>query len=155
MARMSDAATLLSPSRRRPFTLIVLAGLMFLKAGLIGAAVVRALVEEGVASGSVRVPGVGVEVRETPAAGVILLAIAGILVVSALGLLGNRRAGWLLAMVTTGVFLAVDIVGFVNGSANHVWMVLNIITVFYLNQRDVREGVGVAVADPAGEGTSA
>ena len=155
MARMSDAATPPSPPRRRPFTLIVLAGLMFLKAGLIGAAVVRALVEEGVASGSVRVPGVGVEVRETPAAGVILLAIAGILVVSALGLLGNRRAGWLLAMVTTGVFLAVDIVGFVNGSANHVWMVLNIITVFYLNQRDVREGVGVSASGPAAEGEPA
>ena len=155
MRRMSEPAVHTSAAHRRPFTLIVLAGLMFLKAGLIGAAVVRALVEEGVASGSVRVPGVGVEVRETPAAGVILLAIAGILVVSALGLLGNRRAGWLLAMVTTGVFLAVDIVGFVNGSANHVWMVLNIITVFYLNQRDVREGVGVAGADPAGEGTSA
>ena len=47
--------------------------------------------------------------------------------------------GWLLAMLTTGVFIAADIVTFDAGAGHHLWMLLNIATVFYLNQRDVRE----------------
>ena len=59
-------------------------------------------------------------------------------------MLSRRRTGWLLAMVITGLFVAIDIYGYLNSSANHLWMLLNIVTVFYLNQRDVREAVGAA-----------
>ena len=52
-------------------------------------------------------------------------------------------------MVITGLFVAIDIYGYLNSSANHLWMLLNIVTVFYLNQRDVREVVGAAVPDIA------
>ncbi len=66
-----------------------------------------------------------------------------LLVISALGMLGRQRVGWLLAMVVTGLAIALDIYGLANGGANHLWMGLNIVTVFYLNQRDVREVLGV------------
>jgi hypothetical protein len=67
----------------------------------------------------------------------------------------RRRIGWLLAMVITGLFVAIDIYGHINDAANHVWMLLNIITVFYLNQRDVREAVGAALAEADEPETSA
>ena len=72
-----------------------------------------------------------------------MIAIAVVLVVAAVGLLSLHRRGWLLAMVATGVFVGFDIVAFTAGTANYLWMALNIVTVFYLNQTDVREVVGV------------
>ena len=82
--------------------------------------------------------------QQSPASGPLLLAFAGLLVLSVIGMLSRRRTGWLLAMVITGLFVAIDIYGYLNSSANHLWMLLNIVTVFYLNQRDVREAVGAA-----------
>ena len=84
------------------------------------------------------------DLRDDPAAGPLVLAFAGLLLLSVIGMLSRRRTGWLLAMVITGLFVAIDIYGYLNGSANHLWMLLNIVTVFYLNQRDVREAVGAA-----------
>ena len=52
-------------------------------------------------------------------------------------------------MVMTGAFVAIDIVSFIGGAQSNIWMLLNIVTVFYLNQRDVRELVGDAVPDAA------
>jgi uncharacterized membrane protein (DUF2068 family) len=69
-----------------------------------------------------------------------------VLVIAALGMLGRRRTGWLLAMVVTGVFIALDLYSFANNEADHLWMALNIVTVFYLNQRDVRAVVGVTAS---------
>jgi putative copper export protein len=83
-----------------------------------------------------------------PGASGWILALAALLVLSAAGLMAGRRIGWLLAMVITGVFVASDISGFYSGTTNHIWMLLNIVTVFYLNQRDVREVVGAMVPEP-------
>ena len=52
----------------------------------------------------------------------------------------------LLAMVITGISVAIDIVAFLAGTGSEVWMFLNVVTVFYLNQRDIRELVGVTLA---------
>ena len=68
------------------------------------------------------------------------------LLVSALMLLAGRRTGWLLAMVITGISVADRHRRVPRGRrASHVWMVLNVVTVFYLNQRDIRELVGVTL----------
>jgi hypothetical protein len=91
-------------------------------------------------------------VRASPVSGTVLVAFAALLLFSASGILLRRRTGWLIAMVITGLFVAVDIYGFLNNAANHLWMGLNILTVFYLNQQDVREVVGAATSltvDPA------
>ena len=75
----------------------------------------------------------------------MLILAAAVLLASALMLLAGRRTGWLLAMVITGVSVAIDIVAFLSGAGSHVWMLLNVVTVFYLNQRDIRELVGVTI----------
>jgi hypothetical protein len=91
-------------------------------------------------------PGVGAVIRETPGAAGALILVAAVLLVSALMLLAGKRIGWLLAMVITGVSVAIDIIAFVSGSGSELWMFLNVVTVFYLNQRDIRELVGVTLA---------
>ena len=123
--------------RRRPFGLIVLASLMLLKAALV------LLVTVGLAmnpSALIKaVGGTGFLTDEAGLVGTAVIAmIAVLLVASATGLLFRRRAGWLVAMILTGAFIAIDISSFFLGSPNHFWMALNIITVFYLNQPDVR-----------------
>ena len=134
------------PARHRlPFTLYVLAGLMLFKAVVLVAVVAGATLETlrpilGLTTG----PELMEIFRTTPGLGPFVLAFAALLIVSVIGMLSRRRTGWLLAMVITGLFVAIDIYGYLNSSANHLWMVLNIVTVFYLNQRDVREAVGAA-----------
>jgi len=137
-----------SRSRRRPFTLVVLALLLVVKAvmlGLLATGValstqdwLRAMIGKDLVQVLVAIPG---------ASGWIL-ALAALLVLSAAGLMAGRRIGWLLAMVITGVFVASDISGFYSGTTNHIWMLLNIVTVFYLNQSDVREVVGASTPAP-------
>ncbi len=157
MNPMSATPSQSSPrSRRLPFTLYALAGLMLLKTLLLVLVVAGATIE------SVR-PVLGFStstalldaIRDTPGAGAVLMVFAVLLVLSVVGILGRRRIGWLLAMVVTGLFVALDIYGFANNAANHLWMALNILTVFYLNQPDVREAVGAAdtlAADASGAG---
>jgi len=126
------------PRRRRPFGLLVLAGLLAIKAVIIlivfagGMAGTSAVIE------ALRVPPLLPAVHESAAASTTYLLVAGLLILSAFGLLTGKRAGWLMAMVLTGAFIAIDIITFLAGYANHLWMLLNIITVFYLNQADVR-----------------
>lgn len=141
------------PARRRlPAPLVVLAILMLLKALLILAIAAGAtlsylqpVIEGGPVSDTLEEIG-GVAITTTT------LAITAVLIVlSVVGLLLRRRGGWLLAMVLTGIFIAIDIYNWFNGGANHFWMVLNIVSVFYLNQQEVREVVGAATdAGPDG-----
>jgi len=145
---MSESASppTLKPARHRlPFTLYVLAGLMLFKAVILVAVVAGATLETlrpilGLTTG----PELTAIFRTYSAFGPIILAFAGLVILSVIGMLSRRRIGWLLAMVITGLFVAIDIYGYLNSSANHLWMLLNIVTVFYLNQRDVREAVGAA-----------
>jgi hypothetical protein len=146
----SAAPSTLKPARTRlPFTLYVLAGLMLFKAVIIVAVVAGATLETlrpvlGLTTG----PELTRVFQQNPAVGPVLLGFAGLVVLSVIGMLSRRRTGWLLAMVITGLFVALDIYGYLTSGANHFWMLLNIVTVFYLNQRDVREAVGAA--EPVG-----
>jgi hypothetical protein len=143
MSATASPSTLKPARHRLPFTLYVLSGLMLFKAVVIVAGVAGATLETlrpilGLTTG----PELTRIFEQNPAAGPLVLAFAALLIVSVIGMLSRRRTGWLLAMVITGLFVAIDIYGYLNSSANHLWMLLNIITVFYLNQRDVREAVG-------------
>lgn len=84
--------------------------------------------------------------RQMPWLGPVFAGYGALLVIAALGMLSRKRTGWLLAMVVTGVFIALDLYGFATDGADHLWMALNIVTVFYLNQRDVRAVVGVTAS---------
>jgi hypothetical protein len=133
-------------ARPRPITLYVLAGLMVLKAVLVMLVLGGSFaLEDGRIGQALRMPSVAQFIRETPGATALLFLLAATLLVAALLLLADRRIGWLLAMVITGVSVAIDIVSFLAGSGSEVWMLLNVVTVFYLNQRDIRERVGATL----------
>jgi hypothetical protein len=143
MARMTIETPPARQPRRRPFTLIVLAGIIVLKAVLI------VFVVTGTGPNPVRdalrlSPELGRAIESLAIANAVLALFVVLLVGSAVGLVARRRWGWLLAMVMTGLFVGSDIAGFFAGTANYLWMALNIATVFYLNQADVREFVGVS-----------
>jgi uncharacterized membrane protein YphA (DoxX/SURF4 family) len=71
------------------------------------------------------------------ARGVLIgLLVASVLVV--IGLLARRRWAWVLAIISSGVILAIDIGWWWSGDPRYGSMFFNIIAVFYLNQRDVR-----------------
>ena len=114
-----------SRSRRRPFTLVVLALLLVVKAVMLG------LLATGVALSTqdwLRAM-IGKDLVQ------VLVAIPG-------------ASGWILALAALLVLSAAGLSGFYSGTTNHIWMLLNIVTVFYLNQRDVREVVGAMVPEP-------
>ncbi len=136
------------PARRRlPVALYILAGVMLFRAvlafGVVAGATMVSLEPVGLLPSA---PDLVDLVRQMPWAGPAFAAYGAVLVIAALGMLGRRRTGWLLAMVVTGVSIALDLYGFATNQADHLWMALNIVTVFYLNQRDVRAVVGVTAS---------
>ena len=140
---------------RLPFTVYALVGVLTLKAMLLLAVVAGAnMAALRPVLGFSNMTGFLDSVRDDPIVTGALVVFAALLLFSVFGILLRRRSGWLIAMVITGLFVALDIYGFFNNAANHLWMGLNILTVFYLNQQDVREVVGAATTlggDPAGE----
>jgi hypothetical protein len=145
MAAMTASEPVPARRRRRPFALIALAGLLLFKAGLALLLLLGvSLAESGLLADVMRInPEIGALVEAATISQGLLLAIVVVLVIAAIGLLTLHRRGWLIAMVATGVFVGFDIVAFTAGTVNYLWMALNIVTVFYLNQPDVREVVGV------------
>lgn len=155
MTPMSQVDAQLVGSARRPVGLFVLAGLLGLKAVLLLTVLAGAyLPDAGPIRRLIALPLATMEaLRDEPLVLGLAIALVAALVVAAFGLLGRRRWGWLLAMITTGLFLATDIYAFSEGTANHLWMALNVITVFYLNQVEVRAIVGVSVGGPSALGS--
>jgi uncharacterized membrane protein YphA (DoxX/SURF4 family) len=72
---------------------------------------------------------------------VVTALLVGLLVASlatVVGLLARRTWAWVLAIVLSGVILAIDLGWWYSGDARYLSMLLNVVAVFYLNQRDVR-----------------
>ena len=94
-----------------------------------------------------------------PAAGTLELYIAqaiglGLIVASvafAVGLYTGRRWGWVGAIVTSGVSLAVSIAAWWYHDPTYAAMLLNVVAVFYLNQRDVRTFFGELRTEARGD----
>ena len=124
---------------QRPTTITILTGLLLAKAVVSAALAVGWTIGAGPFISTLGLPSLLVDAGDSATVTTLLFALAAVLVVAAIGLFSGRRLGWLLAMLTTGVFIAADIVTFDAGAAHHLWMRLNIATVFYLNQRNVRE----------------
>jgi hypothetical protein len=149
MSTMADAPAFrntMTAARRRPVTLYILVALIVAKSILIMLVLAGAFSNDDIRIGQLmRMPNVAAFIRDTPGATALLFLLAATLLVSALLLLVDRRVGWMLAMVITGVSVAVDIAAFLSGTGSELWMLLNVVTVFYLNQRDVRVRVGATV----------
>jgi uncharacterized membrane protein YphA (DoxX/SURF4 family) len=75
----------------------------------------------------------------------VALLVASILVV--IGLLARRSWAWVMAIVSSGVILALDLGWWWSGQPRDVSMLLNVIAVFYLNQQDVRLALRSRQAD--------
>lgn len=135
-----------APPMRRPFALLALSFLLLVKAGVLLAVLLDLrLADQNPIGRALQVsPELGQWVQSLTLSDAVLAVLAVLLVGSAVGLVLLRRDGWLMAMVLTGLFVAADIAGFFGGMVNYLWMALNIITVFYLNQAEVRAAVGVS-----------
>ena len=77
----------------------------------------------------------------TTAAIVVTAVLIGLLVASLatiIGLLAGRAWAWVLAIILSGSILAIDLGWWFSGEPRYLSMLLNVVAVFYLNQRDVR-----------------
>ncbi len=61
-------------------------------------------------------------------------------------LLRMRRLGWTITMLLAGTSLSAQIYLWWSGqSVTSIWLLVNVLTVFYLNQRQVREAFGIGL----------
>jgi len=77
------------------------------------------------------------------------MALTGALCIAALAgsvlLLGMRQLGWTITMLLAGLGLASSLyLWLAQGAALQVWLLIQILTVFYLNQRQVRDAFGIS-----------
>ncbi len=70
------------------------------------------------------------------------IAIAVLQIAIIIGLWGLQRWAWFLIMIQLGVSMAIGLVSYFNGLQLYSYMLLNVIMVFYLNQRDVQIAFG-------------
>lgn len=68
----------------------------------------------------------------------LLVGLAALSLVAAVGLWLLRRAGWYAVMLLTGFGLAVQIVLYVVATPNFINMLILVTSAFYLNQRQVK-----------------
>ena len=77
------------------------------------------------------------------------LVAASVLV--GIGLLAGRRWGWIGSIVISGLSLAFALGAWWDGHPVYAAMVINIVAVFYLNQREVRAVYDVVPAEAEAE----
>lgn len=68
----------------------------------------------------------------------VIIAMIALTGASVIGLWRYRTWGWSLALIISGLILAVDIGWWMAGQPRYPGMFLNMVAVLYLNQRDVR-----------------
>ena len=64
--------------------------------------------------------------------------LIGCLAMAALGLFFLKRWGWILTMILTGLGLSYTIWSYFHGSPSYIAMIMDLVIVFYLNQREVQ-----------------
>lgn len=138
----------LSPTKTKlPFGVYMIAGLMLLS----GAATL--LLAVGLLAGlpGLKLPGAAV-LADADTSG-LRIALASILAVDGLasliagiGLLLRKRWAWVAVMILVGLSLAASALLYYIDTPNYADMLINVIIVFYLNQRDVQ----TAFEAPAG-----
>lgn len=137
-----------APPPRRPAPVTILAILQLLKAigyGLI----VGVLAAGGSEALDQAIGDIGVDAgMAREAAEVAVLLLVGGLTVSSLAagilLLRMRQLGWTITMLLAGLGLASSLyLWWAQGTTVAIWAVVEIATVFYLNQRQVRAAFGI------------
>lgn len=129
---------------RRPLGVLVVAALQFFRAALVAFQLlgIAILPEEHLLRLSFQVPRPPpgtLEFYLSQGLGIGLIAAS---VAFGLGLLAGKRWGWVGAIIISGVSLAVSIGTWWVNQPTYLAMLINVIAVFYLNQRDVRAAFG-------------
>jgi hypothetical protein len=73
-----------------------------------------------------------------------ILGVAGLFI--AYGLFTLKRQAWVLTMLWAGLNLTAALYGWYYGQSNYIAMVFSVITVYYLNQREVQAAFHVPLA---------
>ena len=133
-----------APASRHPFgILVIVVGIVLRIVSLVALLLVSA--DTGLLgwiAGNAPLPDRPIET----AVGIVLRILAfGLVIASALavvGLLRRSANGWVLAVITSGAILALDLGWWASGEPRYVSMALNAVVLFYLNQRDLRAYFG-------------
>ena len=128
------------PGGRRPFGVLVVAGLQFLRAALLVGQMLGVSMFPNASwlHTAAQIP--------EPAAGTVAFVISRVLgiglvaasILAGLGLMTGRRWGWVGSIVIAGLSLALGLGAWWDGHPVYLSMAINIVAVFYLNQREVR-----------------
>lgn len=74
----------------------------------------------------------------------LTIALAIITLIAAVGLLILHHAAWSLILLVISVNMGVGLWAYYDGHPNYITMGLNVVSIFYLNSREVRQAFGVA-----------
>lgn len=116
--------------RKRPFGVVVLVGLLL---------VTVAVQIAGLALFPERLPAIfGLGQQATNALLGSQIAVIVVTLVIAFGLWTLRRWAWFLVMLELGVRMAINLWLYHSGQPLYISMILSVVTVFYLNEREVQ-----------------
>lgn len=116
--------------RKRPFGVYAIVFLLVLRALALALEIAR--VQQNLMS--VTLPPIEPEVAQIATTGVAVVAIAAICI----GLFLLKRWAWIAAMILIGFNLLLAIAQYLAGEVTYGAMLLDVICVFYLNQRSVQ-----------------
>ena len=144
----TPAAVAASARARRPAVVTILAVVQLLSATAYGLILAILLVDgpavlDALAAGSSDGPS-AIDL-ETAALVVIVGGLCVATLAAGILLLRMRQLGWTITMLLAGLTLALSLVTWlVQGAPLEVWVLVQIATVFYLNQRQVRDAFGIS-----------
>lgn len=76
--------------------------------------------------------------KETMTASTIVILFIAVQLITIIGLWRLKRWAWFLLMIQLGLSMAASLWAYLQGANSYIYMLLNVIMVFYLNQRDVQ-----------------
>jgi hypothetical protein len=133
---------------RRPLGVLVVAAIQFVRAVLLVGQLLGVRIGIDWLRIAAQVPEPANNVAYAISRGLAVALIVATLA-AGYGLLAGRRWGWIGAIILSGLSLAFAIGGWWDGTPTYLSMAINVVAVFYLNQRDVRSVF--EDADTAGE----
>jgi hypothetical protein len=142
------------PRPKRPMPVTILAGFELLSSIVYGAFIL--LFTQGDAFSLSAVMQFDVDSENEARIPVLLIGMLIVFFVGAASsmvlLLRMRRLGWTITMLLAGTSLSAQIFLWWSGqSVTSIWLLVNVLTVFYLNQRQVREAFGIGLDPGAGD----
>ena len=121
---------------KRPFGLYAITALLLINGTLVALDVSRSYVSVGIHLGLLRPVLAGLQAQDVDKV-IRLLSAAGFFAVS-IGIWTFRRWAWVALMIVVGMALGEGILRYLGREPRYLTMLLNVLIVFYLNQRNVQ-----------------